>query len=438
MLGFLTIGIVTLSLPAYSADRPTIGIVGMHQAGLGSDGQLRAVNAITRAIEQTNRFTALRPEGVAVRIQGREAVIVEEGLSAIALEQLNTGKALYNQAAPEDAIPILESAIVSFRRVMPAINTVTELWEAWLYLGMSQLQRDEPDPDAAALALSNAVTLAPTRPLNDALFPPNVVGFYEQQRAFLSANPVNLSVQADGPATVWIDGIERGKAPLTVEGLLPGEHYVVAQGKGTQGSALLSLKIPERPTDGALIPRPPRQSEVEIPMRLPTLGNPSDQPAIRAQQTQALYQALGDRSEDIDYLLLVGVDQGSLYLQLLDTASEALSRSIVLPYSGDATDEAEQSVPLLLNLIDAQGALTATEGAAAPLDVSANSELALMLLQPAPPGDVAGAGGTRRGKPLLVFGLTSLAVTAAAAGGGAYWLSSRPEPEPTGQITIEF
>lgn len=438
MLGFLAIGIVTLSLPAHSADRPTIGIVGMHQAGLGSDGQLRAVNAITRAIEETGRFVALPPEGVAARIQGREAVIVEEGLSAIALEQLNTGKALYNQAAPEDAIPILESAIVSFQRVMPATNTVTDLWEAWVYLGMSQLQRDEPDPDAAAVAMGNAVALAPARPLNDALFPPNVVGFYEQQRAFLSANPVNLTLQSDGPATVWLDGIERGKTPLTVEGVLPGEHHAVAQGKGTQGSVLVSLEIPERPTDGALIPRPPRQTEIEIPMRLPTLGNPAEQQAIRTQQIQALYQSLGDRSDGIDFLLLVGVDQGSLYLQLLDTASEALSRSIALPYSGDATDEAEQSLPLLLNLIDAQGALTATDGTAAPLDVSANSELAMMLLQPAPISSSTTTGGTRRGKPVLVFGLTSLVVTAAAAGGGVYWLSTRPEPEPTGQITIEF
>ncbi|MBX2796640.1 MAG: hypothetical protein KTR31_03190 [Myxococcales bacterium] len=413
--------------------------MGMHQNGLGRPGQDRAVRAIVRVIEQDDRFEVLNPRDMGERIRGRESVIVEEGLLATAAAALNTGKGLYNQGAPEDALLSLEAAVADFLRAMPATNTVTDLWEAWVYIGTCHMNRETPNMEAAKAAFQNAAALVPARPLNTALFPPNVVSAYQAERAFLAGYPIDLKVTTDGPATVWVDGIERGSSPVTVSGLLPGEHYIVARGKGTQGFELVPATIPEPGAESA--GRPPRQETVRVAMRLPALGQAADSVVGRTQQTAALYQALGKRSQEVDYVLMVGVHDDTLHMQWLHGPSEALSAALEVPYADMADDEALQAIPQMLEMIDDRGALTQSVGAAIPLDVGANSTLASMLLQPEvnrSPTDEGNKGERRGRRRGLAIGLTSLLVAGAAAAGGTYYYTSVVRADPYGQVVIDF
>lgn len=389
----------------------------MHQPGVGREAQDEAIRAIAKAVEETGDFDALDADDVALRIRGREQVIVEEGLLDGAVEKLDAGKGLYHHASPEAALLTLQTAAGEFMRAMPATNTASGLWETWVYIGTCNLQSRDPNEETARLAFQNAAALFPLRPLNPALFPPNVVRAYEAERTFLARFPVTIEVRTDGPATVWVDGVKRGKAPVKVEGLLPGEHYIVARGEGTLGYDIVTTDVPARSDVPESGERPPTLVDSRLSMRLPILGQASDSQLGRSQQTSALYLSLGKRATDVDYVMIVGVDDDQLFLQLLDARNESMSETLKLPYDGTADDEVLAALPRLLGMVGPRDFLVATSGTAAPLDVGANSRLAQMLLLPQElvmPGPNGRIRKKRRGVAAAVIG--AVVVSAAATG----------------------
>lgn len=421
MLDFLALAILTLCSVAHSADRPTVAVVGVHQPGTGRDAQDEAIRALVRVIDEAKDFDALDASDVALRILGREQVVVEEGLLEGAVEKLNAGKGLYHHASPDAALLTLQTAAGEFMRAMPATNTVSGLWETWVYIGTCNLQSERPNRATARLAFQNAAALFPQRPLNSALFPPNVVEAYEQERAFLSQFPVSLEVKTDGPATVWVDGVKRGRAPVKVEGLLPGDHYVVARGDGTLGYDIVSTQVPDLDDAPETGIRPPTLVDARVSMRLPILGQASDSVLGRSQQTASLYMALGKRAFDVDYVLLAGVDDKKLYLQLLDARTESLSETLELPYTDRADDEITEAVPQLLAMVGPRDFLIRTSGTAAPLDVGANSRLAQMLLLPQEsPIPKQGNRNRKKKRGLAAAVIGAVVVSAAAAGSFVY------------------
>ncbi len=202
---------------------------------------------------------------------------------------------------------------------------------------------------------------------------------------------------------------------------------------------------PQDPPEGApapaVEPGAPTQ-QVRLQMAAPKLGSSSSTSAARSRQIGQLYTAIGTRSTGIDLILVAGVDSGNLHLQLFHPSTQAFSRSMEIPYQGDADDEAAQTVPLLLNRVDGAGNISQTSPIAAPLDIGANSELALLLTQPTemlvtavdtgkkPKGrdglvneddEQDGKGkGKGKGKGGLILGIVGGVVAAGAVGGGVY------------------
>ena len=399
----------------------------MHEAGRAQFDQDVIVRDLVRTLESTKRFDALGPDEVAQRIAGRERVIVEEGLLEVAVEKLHTGKGLYHQGLPDEALATLQAAVGDFMRAMPATNTVSDLWEAWVYIGTCHLQHDPPATTAARIAFQNAASLLPQRPLNPALFPPDVVEAYETERHYLHLFPLILDVRADGPATIWIDGVEHGRAPTRVEGLVPGEHHVVARGEGTLGYALATSTAPELVAGSPpASPRPPTFGEARLSLRLPVLGQALDSRVGRSQQTAALYLALANRAAGLDFVLLVGADEGVVHLQLLDARNESLSEPLSLPHTGDPGATAVAGLERLLDLVGEDTRLVRTVGAAVPLDVGANSRLAALLLLPQDFGSAPYQRARRRRRGVVAGVSAALAVV--AAGAGTYAIVSRTNP----------
>ncbi|MEQ1572410.1 MAG: hypothetical protein ABMA64_42715, partial [Myxococcota bacterium] len=414
--------VLALSSAASAADAPdrvrTIGVTGIHQDKLDAAAQQRAIEGLIATIEQNGAFDALSPADLVSRLAGRESVVLEEGLLALPAEKLASGKNAYNQASWDDAISYLTDAIDSFRDAFQGANDANQLWEAWVYLGSCQLMKDAPDPAAARTAFAAAIALSPIKPLNPAQFPPDVVDAYTALQAELTAQRVSVQVvSSDATANVWLDGTARGTTPAAVPDVVPGEHHVVARAPSGQGYVRIDVAPPEL---GSVL-------SVNVPLGPPSLATAAASGAGRSSQIGAVYRSLGKRTDGVDYLLLVGVSDAVLYVQLLNVANDTWSKAIELPYADLADDEAIQALPLLLKGVTADGSFSSLAPAPGPLDIGGNGELARLLTGGVAPAVDLSAGPVeppKKSKVGLVLGIVGGVLLAGGAGVGTYYYTS--------------
>jgi len=448
------LGILLSSSPALAAETAQLAVVGIHQSELTPAQQEKAVAAIVEAVEATGKADGLIGSEVAGAIQGREDIILSQALLNIGNQALQNGKNLYNQALPEDAIPALESAIEQLEKGVVGSNTTKDLWEAYVYLGTSHFSME--NTDEANAAFGAAAALNPARGPNPALFPPFVVEAFQAARVALDGAKTNLTVNVSGGlASVYLNGEKKGEGSITIEGVLPGKHHVLARGDGTQAYKVVEIPMPgeaggdegeggeeggeegeeggdtgEEGGDGGEAPAA-GTLEVTLELGIPTLGAAGESAASRARQTAALYRTLGEHSQGVDLYLLAGVSDDLLHLQLYSPTADAFSKQVETPYADTADDEAVQTVPLLLNLLDKNGHLpsAATVPTSAPLDIGANAELALLLTQPRTPkggGGNGGGGGKKKNNTGMIVVGTILGVGVLGGGGyGTYALLNR-------------
>lgn len=412
----VSLGILSHSNPAAAGEMPSVGVVGVHRADLDASGQRKAIGAIVQAVESTGRAEALGPADVAEAVRGREEVVLSDGLLGPGRRLLADGRHLYDQAQPEDALPVLRRAIESLERGQAAANDARDLWEAWIYLGTCLQAVDRGDE--ADRAFRTAAALNPARSPNPGLFPPPVVEAWKAARDALQAQAVTLRVDVAGDALLLLDGVEIGRGSATVEGVLPGHHHLSARGEGVQAYERLVVPPPEgEPSDDRVV-------EVRLKLGPPTLGSAAEGTTARSHQTGALYRALGEHARDVDLLLLAGSTADVLHVQLYATGTDSFGQAVDIPIQGEIGDAVARAVPLLFEAVGPDGALAPerTSPLAVPLDVGANIELATLLTQPrvapeAPPPP--GTAAARRGPRVLPIVLGAIGV--AAIGSGAYF-----------------
>ncbi len=420
--------ILFTSSVAFAAEtaKPVVAVVGVHQPALDAGAQELLHARIVELIDGSSNLDALPAADVATAIAGRESVIVGDALLGEGRRFLADGTNLYNQALPEDAIPLLEKAIESLGFGLAASNTTQSLWEAWMTLGTCHAALDRSAE--AQAAWQHAVALNPSRSPNPAQYPPDVVQGFAAARALLAPNTRTLHVDAADNAIVWVDGEARGPAPVELEGLLQGTHHVVARGGGKSGYAAVDLQPGTVPFD------------LKVSMGAPSLGGASATPTGRSRQTSWLYRSFGAHAQGVDYVLLAGTDNNELFLQLYAPKTEAFSTAVKVPVSGDADDELLASLPQLLSLVDAQGSLGENVIATvAPLSVGANSYLAALLLDPRPAVMALGAGEPPRRRGGLVAAVAGGAGGLALIAGGvaaAVVLGGSTVPPDGGTIVV--
>lgn len=399
------------SLHASAGETPLIAVVGAHLPDVHAEGQAELAGALASTIAKTGRARAVHGSSVGLHIAGRQQVILEEALLSEGRALLAEGRNLYNQALPADAIPVLRQAI---ERLEDGVlgGDLRDLWEAHLALGTCAAA--EGDDEGAARAFRDAIALNPKRAPDPALYPPDVVARYDAVRAESLARTASIEVRAPVGHALSIDGVEVGRTPWTQAGLLPGTHHLRAVAPGSLARARISL-------DGEPL-------SVSLDARPPTLAGGGATEAAQARQIGALYRAFGRHTEGVDYVLLTGTTGSFVHLQLYDVRGDTFSRATSVPFAGDAADEARQTLPLLLNLLDDGGRLPAanTQPGAVALDRSANAPLAALLTEPidlvvSPP---------RKRRTALWVGLGAGLVAAAGAGTAAA-LTSGPRYDGT-------
>lgn len=404
-----------------------VAVVGSHDPTLDAEGQHALTTAVVASIDLAGGHDGLGPDEVTARISGREEFIVQQVFGEAGSRLLADGRILYQQAQPEEAAAMLQAALPELNASVRYTKGVRELWEAYMLLATVQLSQG--DKAAAKAALAEAVALQPTRRPDPASVPPVVMELFEAALTEAMANTGRiLLASVDGQ--VWVDGVElpKGERKAVVP---PGAHHLhVLTSDGRVGYARIEVAAG---ADAVSTVKPGD----------PQLGTPGASPAQRAQQTGALYEALG-RLSKLDLLLMMGRQDDRLVLQLHAPAVGGFSEPVYVD-EPDKIEAVQAGVSALLAMLTPRGLLdpATTTFVPAPIDPATNPVLGRMLLVPKasgrPPVPLTGTVGqvdpdpepAVRGKPkwpiavgvgagvLVATGVTLLAVLLGdpAAGG---------------------
>jgi len=420
---FVLLGILALPGASLAASLPTVAVVGLHQEGLTPDQQRHATDDIAAAIDDTGFFRARTLDMLEPVLQGRQEIVLEEAFLGPGRALLDDGRLLYNQAQPDEAIPVLEDAVETLRLAMATATSTRDLWEAWFLLGAAR--SDAGKAAEAREAFEAAVAVNPVRTADAARFPPSLVERYEAIRKEREQLASVLTVEADERDTsIWLNGSPRGTVPLEVDDVVPGENYIHA--RSPHGFfAYEAITVPEA-----------GRKAVSLRLGEPTLGLPADSRAARQRQVSGLYRALGHYA-GVDLVLLAGTIDDQLVLQLYSPRTNGFSEPLSIPYGGVASDEAVEALSELLAGVrdDATFEEDNRAALAAPLDVGANHFLARMLILTS---ETPGLEPDKKKFPVwataVLVGVGVAAVAGATAGGISYALTDPHQ----GQIVIDL
>ena len=148
-----------------------------------------------------------------------------EALSIKARDQLAAGRTYSTRLKPDKAIEEFSGALRNLRAIFPHLADLTDLEEAHLQRGMTYqaLGKDED----AGREYRMVLLLDPARKLDEAVVNPVVIERFEQVRSDLVTSmkgSVSLLSRPNG-ARVLMNGRPVGHTPITIPGVLPGEHY---------------------------------------------------------------------------------------------------------------------------------------------------------------------------------------------------------------------
>jgi hypothetical protein len=357
-----------------------IAVVGLHAPDHSPQEVAELTQDILRIIQENGSLVAVGPEKLRGRLVGRQELILKEMAQADGVKRLQAGQLLYDRADMTQAIVELEEAVGLLASSVAITGEVRPLRDAYLFLGLSHTGLG--NGEEAKRAFAKAVVLDPEMELDPLRYPPRV------QEAFVLIrnrirSAMNASIEVEVPdgmqADIWIDGRNRGPAPVRVEGLSPGRHYIRAVGEGAhRGYKTVGLSSTE---------------ELSVFLRLDQhgMGPVAATQRERSQQTASLYRALGAHT-GTELVLLGGKhpDTGDLVVQLYSPRSDRFSKPIDLTQpsgSGGRAGEWTGLMASLINQANSQGEIRAesVDARAQAFEINANPVLTGLLLQDSRP-----------------------------------------------------
>ncbi len=399
-----------VAMVASSASAADIGWLGVHGTDVSPDDRARVARMLAEGVRQSGRHEALSVAELHGRMQGRNRLILREAVLADALELHEEGRLYFQQAEFEMAEAALDEALVMFREAVPFTHDVDGLWRVHMDTALVRLFRG--DEVGARDALMAALALAPERVPDGADYPAELLALFEAERKVVvdEVGAVALRLSGDEEGELRVDGRALGASPLVAEGLLPGEHFFTGR---TEEGQVASLRLSlEAGQEGAWHMTP----------TAPALGVPARAAGARSRQAARLARAVAAHAT-VDVLMLGQVEQGQLQLQLHAPGEDVFTQVVAVPWP--ATDAQLQAAGVALAAqISRRGQVHGHVGTTGclPLDVSANPELASVLLQPVVPVTVAPLVAmpedplVRRQRTLKVAGIAGGAAVAILTG----------------------
>jgi len=147
-------------------------------------------------------------------------------------KKLMSGKAQLEKNFPRRAIPHLKKAISLYESNFVDLIDYDKLVDA--YLKLAQAQFAQGFVDEARESLAAVVSMQPSVTLDRKKTDPEFIELLTAVRnamAYFEPGVVQVTSGTPG-ATVFVDGVNRGRAPATIENLLRGKHFVQIRAEG--------------------------------------------------------------------------------------------------------------------------------------------------------------------------------------------------------------
>ena len=419
-----------------------VAVVGAHFEGL-TPGEVASITEVfVKAVQAEEGFEAVGPNQLKSRLLGRQELVLSDMAISDGRKKLEEGKLLYDRAQPSPAIDELNEAIKILVHSVGVTGETRHLRDAYLFKGLSHTGLGEMEE--AKKAFAQAVVLDPTLELDPLRYPPRVQQrFAEIRDRIRSREPATLHIQvpAGMEAEIWVDGRRRGMAPLSVEGLTQGRHYVRAVGPGIRRG----YKAPQLAA-GQVLP-------LFLPMDQHGMGRVASKEDARRRQAANLYQSLGQHTAT-DLVLVLNqrkVRENILTAQLYSPRSDRFSNAVSLELPTQRsmmTLNVERELAELLSFVTAQGDINTgkLEHQAPDLKINSNPVLTGLLLRdlrklpepreprPEEKGPAADRTWLQRykwwliGGSAVVVGGATVAVAVTSSGGGGGSITVGPIP----------
>jgi hypothetical protein len=173
--------------------------------------------AVAFTINESTTTAGIDPFGITA---GRDSNIIfyAEDVS----DDLTQGIAQYEKGNFHEAIKDLELVVQQFKERPEDQDRNQGLFQANLYLGLAHLGTGQKS--LAKEAFRDAVLAVPGKTLDSELFSPKVISLYNEVADKILSN---LSVESNVPgAEVFLNNDKKGKAPIHIRNLVPGEYEV--------------------------------------------------------------------------------------------------------------------------------------------------------------------------------------------------------------------
>ena len=409
---------------ALAARLPEVAVVGVHVQGLDEAGGEEASARIGEALERTQMMTYVEPQFASAKLKGREALVLEDFALKAGRDLLEEGRVLYQNAEPDQAIPMLEMAAEELEAGIAATGNTDFLIDTWLTLGLAYTGLG--DIDNANRAYREVVVLDPSRELDPISYPPEVIEAYRAVQAEVMAEgtgslALNASVEN---AEIFVDGRSVGLAPVTVDNLPVGRHRIFVTADGglrayeevlieADGTRKLSLQVEDR-----------------------QITRPAEDRFGRSAQVESLYGAVGAYSQTPLVLLAGETEEGQVAVLLYSSRSRNFSHFLTAPGGEDPVGAIVDLIPALGSYVTETGDIRPERVSVSvpPFVISDNAVLEQILL--APNEDVQ-IQYIERGAPWYLWA-TGGGIALAGVGVGVYaWMNAGgEEAQDNGTITI--
>lgn len=162
--------------------------------------------------------------------------------------RLDQGRQAYLNLDLTSAIELLSGAVADFDATAAALEDPEDLGQALLFLGSSYAFNGQ-QRDATRVFARLHVQMPHIVP-DPNVFPPDVIERFDAARPRDSASPAaSISIESDPPGAIaYVDFVARGVTPVTVSGLIGGEHIVRVTRAGATPS-VSSVTVRPRATE---------------------------------------------------------------------------------------------------------------------------------------------------------------------------------------------
>ena len=248
VIGALSLG---LALPASAMEDGVSIAVVVIEKDSPSAGQAIVIGQVARqGFARNPKYAVLDLE----QVLSDGALGMREEKRKEAEERLESGMAAYDAFELDQALESLAEALVAYENALGTLDDIAPIADALRFQGAAYALQG--DADAAKAAFARAFALDPDGELEGGRFPDTVQALYEQARESADNAPTGSVTVFAAPAAaeVYIDGNFKGSAPITVEDLAVGRHYirVVRDGYVAYGEAVDIVAGQEETVQGTL------------------------------------------------------------------------------------------------------------------------------------------------------------------------------------------